>query len=155
MGTTARLVVTDGDEAVLDRAQARIDELESRWSRFRPDSELSRLNAAAGRTALVSRETYDLVQRAIDAWFLTEGRFDPTVLPALVANGYDRSFDRIAAPINASQARPRPAPGCAEIRLGVAVTSVTLPPGVQLDLGGIGKGYAADLVFQELMQRGA
>jgi thiamine biosynthesis lipoprotein len=177
MGTTARVVVTSGDERLLDRAQARIENFDARWSRFRASSEVSRLNQSAGRSVVVSHETFELIRRAVDAWFLTEGRFDPTVMPALVEERYDRSFDLLArpadaewdaeaeadddepdeapAPIDLSQAEFRGAPGCAEIRLGEAVPSVTLPDGVQIDLSGIGKGYAADLVWAELLSRGA
>jgi thiamine biosynthesis lipoprotein len=162
MGTTAHVLVTDDDERLLDRAAARIEDLENRWSRFRPTSELCRLNAAAGRPVLVSQETYEVVSRAVDAWFLTEGRYDPTILPALMDAGYDRSFEYLrapasthAAPIDLPAYQPRLAPGCAEIRMGHTVDTVMLPVGVELDLGGIGKGYAADLVANELVKAGA
>jgi thiamine biosynthesis lipoprotein len=172
MGTTARVVVTSGNERLLDRAQARIDNFQARWSRSRASSEVSRLNQSAGRSVVVSYETFELIRRAVDAWFLTEGRFDPTVMPALVEERHDRSFelleraadseadaqgeiDNPPAPIDLSRAEFRVAPGCAEIRLGEAVPSVTLPDGVHIDLGGIGKGYAADLVWAELLSRGA
>jgi len=95
MGTWAHVVIAGGGDRgqALDRARRRIDDLERRWSRFLPDSEVSRLNAGAGRPVLVSPETARLVARAVDAWRLTAGRFDPTVLPALVAAGYDRPAD--------------------------------------------------------------
>jgi thiamine biosynthesis lipoprotein len=161
MGTTAHVLVTANDERLLDRAVARIEDLENRWSRFRPTSELCRLNGTAGRPVLVSQDTYEVVSRAVDAWFLTEGRYDPTILPALIDAGYDRSFEQLpvhagtGAPIDLPAYQPRLAPGCAEIRLGHTVDTVTLPVGVELDLGGIGKGYAADLVANELVKAGA
>jgi thiamine biosynthesis lipoprotein len=165
MGTVARVIVVadhaeraDHDR-LLDQAEARIEQLESRWSRFRPDSELCRLNAAAGHAAVVSRETFELVTRAVDAWFLTSGRFDPTILPALVHAGYDRTFEDIEWTPDRHGidlvGGPRLTPGCAEIILGHGTHSVSLPVGVQLDLGGIGKGYAADLVAAELLAAGA
>jgi thiamine biosynthesis lipoprotein len=164
MGTQAHLIVVANDAgpsgaALLDQAEARIEDLEARWSRFRPTSELCRLNAAAGRPAMVSKETYDIVRRAVDAWYLTAGRFDPTVLAALEALGYDRTFTELAAGGTANDAgdfaRPTRTPGCGNIALADSVRAVTLPVGVALDLGGIGKGYGADLVATELRQHGA
>lgn len=155
MGTRGHVVVTGGDgdgEATLDAAQARIAELERRWSRFLPDSEVSRLNRSAGRPTVVSGDTAGLVARAVEAWRLTGGRFDPTVLPALVAAGYDRSFealDRMGGPAPATT--PSAVPGPSAIRIDEAAGLVHLPAGVAFDPGGIGKGYAADLVVAELL----
>ncbi len=155
MGTDAHVIAVGGSTQLLERARARIDDLEARWSRFLPDSELSRLNDAAGRPVIVACVTFELISRAVDGWRLTGGRFDPTVLPALVAAGYDRSFETVERDAPASAAPSTPAPGCAELSLDTIVRSVTLPPGVALDLGGIGKGFAADLVSAELLQDGA
>ena len=92
------------------RRRARIEELEARWSRFRPDSELCRLNAAAGRPCSSPPTRSHAVTAAVDAWRATDGRFDPTVLPALVALGYDRDFAdaRAATPTDPSRAAPAP-----------------------------------------------
>jgi thiamine biosynthesis lipoprotein len=91
---------------------------------------------------------------ALDAWRLTGGRFDPTVLGALEASGYDRSFAAIGHR-RVGPARPAPAPGPREVVLDTAGSTVTLPPGVGIDLGGVGKGAAADLVVAELLAAGA
>ncbi|HEV7888694.1 MAG TPA: FAD:protein FMN transferase [Acidimicrobiales bacterium] len=163
MGTTVHLIVVGGPAPLLDQAEARVEQLEARWSRFRPDSELCRLNAAAGRPAVVSDETFAVVQRAVEGWRHTEGRFDPTVFHAMVAAGYDRTFPDVAnAPRPAetgtktgTEVEHKPAPGCAGIDLAPSVNAVTLPPGVALDLGGIGKGYAADLIANHLIDGGA
>jgi thiamine biosynthesis lipoprotein len=155
MGTDVEVIVVDGPDGAAAGAEARVEGLEARWSRFRPDSELSRLNQAAGTPAVVSLPTFRLVQRAVEAWSLTDHRFDPTVLPALEAAGYDRTFDDVPSDGPDSPAPPGPAPGCAGIRLDPVVRAVTLPAGTRLDLGGIGKGYAADLVADELRQEGA
>src|SRR3954449_11188966 len=105
MGTEAQVVVVGGTPADVEAAQARVEDLERRWSRFRPDSELQRLNAGAGGPVRVSADTRVLVEAAIDAWRDTGGRFDPTVLDALEAGGYDRPFaPRVGAP-----RAPRPA----------------------------------------------
>ncbi len=133
-------------------AAAAIEVLEAKWSRFRPTSELCRLNDAAGAPVVVSPETFELLTRAVDAWRFTGGRYDPTILPALVAAGYDRSFDELAPDAAAPAGDPAPAPGCAGIVLDPIVHAVRLPVGVALDLGGIGKGYAADLVARDLLR---
>lgn len=140
----ARAAVRDAESLVAD--------LERRWSRFRDDSEVSRLNAA--RERVVSAETFDVVARACAAWQATGGRFDPTVERSVVALGYDRSFELVGGSVVATSPAV-PAPGCAGIALDTAASSVTLPRGVRLDLGGIGKGRAADLVAERLDTDGA
>jgi thiamine biosynthesis lipoprotein len=148
-------------DLVLGRAENEIARRERRWSRFLPDSELSRLNAATGgRPVLVSAETFAVIQLAVDAWRTTAGRFDPTVLDALVAAGYDRTFDDIKAAAGddlsgADTGPPPPVPGCAAIELDPGLGTVTLPVGVHLDLGGVGKGRAADLVAERMLADGA
>ncbi len=67
MGTTAHLVITDGNARLAERAGERLHEVEARWSRFRSDSELSRLNAWPGIPVVVSAETYALVERAVES----------------------------------------------------------------------------------------
>jgi FAD:protein FMN transferase len=154
MGTDVHLVVVDGDPEVLEHARARIEDLELRWSRFLPDTELDRLNhdAGTGTPTALSAITFDLVVSAIEAWRETDGLFDPTILPALVAAGYDRSFDRGPGP---SAAQPPSAPfTCDDIVVDRDALRVMLPEGCSLDLGGIGKGRAADLVAEELIDSG-
>jgi thiamine biosynthesis lipoprotein len=155
MGTDAHVVLTSAAEALLHTTRARLGALEARWSRFLPDSELSRLNQSPGELVLLSDVTYDLIELAVAAWRLTAGRFDPTVLDALCDLGYDRSFDDLATVVADPGTTSRPAAGCAAIELYPELRAVVLPPGVRLDLGGIGKGHAADLVCGELRERGA
>lgn len=104
----------------------------------------------------MTHETVRLVAHAVELWKRTGGLFDPTVLAALMAIGYDRSFNRI--PIysgNVALLAPRPAPGCKGIAIDHDALTVALPTGVALDLGGVGKGFAADLVVAGLVERGA
>lgn len=169
MGTDVSIVVVGEDAPDPGPIAADLlERLEARWSRFRPASELSRLNAAGGAWTVVSPETSELVARAIDAWRDTNGRFDPTVLPALVAAGYDRDFASVSSdgrdaadpagtgdPAGPAGTPPRPSPGCAGIERDATVGAIRLPPGVALDLGGIGKGRAADLVARALLDAGA
>ncbi|MFF3877314.1 FAD:protein FMN transferase [Streptomyces sp. NPDC001978] len=153
MGSTGHLVVAGGPETdLVQAARSRLEGLESLWSRFRADSELCRLNASPGRWVELSPPTVAVVRQAVRAWEATDGLFDPTVLPALEAAGYTGSFEDLPRE-QLSAPRLDRVPGCAGI--DVRDDRVRLPPGVRLELGGIGKGYAADLVAQELLAAGA
>src|SRR5436853_2395011 len=98
MGSDAHVVVVGpGARAGLDTAIARIAGLERRWSRFIPSSDVCELTRRSGTWVEVAAETVVLVERAREAWRRTAGAFDPTVLAAVVAAGYDRSFEQIPA----------------------------------------------------------
>jgi len=153
MGGEAHVIVVDGLPDLIDAAVERIADLEARWSRFRLDSEISMLNTMPGLPAVVSWETFELVEKAVYAWQETGGRFDPTVLGSLVAIGYDRSFDAIAA--GGSADHHGGAPGCHGIELDKDNLAITLPYGVTIDPGGIGKGLGADIVAREVLAAGA
>lgn len=147
MGTTVTVSLTGGDAADATAvARRRVEELEARWSRFRPGSEVDRLNRAQGRPVPVHPETLELLDTARTWWRVTDGRFDPTVADALVAAGYDRDRAQGHGPIGDG----RPAPGLDGLVLDEVAGTVRLPAGVHLDLGGIGKGRAADLLAAEL-----
>lgn len=155
MGTTAHLVVVGGHAGLIDTALARLHGLEAAWSRFRSDSELSRLNAAQGAAVVVSVDTALLVNALVAAWEFTGGRFDPGVHDDVVAAGYDRSWPILTASRRAHPAR-RPTPAsCLAERLDADHGLVQLPAGVRLDGGGLGKGLAADLVAADLITAGA
>jgi thiamine biosynthesis lipoprotein len=156
MGTTAHVVVCGGPADLAELAQRRIAELEARWSRFLPVSELSLLNAAPrGRPTVLSMDTYRLIDTAVRSWRETEGRYDPTVLAAMIEHGYARSFSTLPSDTSCRASLPRPTTGCAGIQLEPAIQSVVLPAGVGIDPGGIGKGLAADIVVEELLAHGA
>ncbi|HEY3763875.1 MAG TPA: FAD:protein FMN transferase [Gaiellales bacterium] len=151
MGTGAHLIVVGGRAGLADRAARRIARLERLWSRFLPNSEISRLNACAGRRVGVSPDTVELVERALDGWRMSGGAFDPTLLGAVIRAGYDRTFARI--PPAAMPGRSSAQTGCAGIETGP--DWVRLPAGTGVDPGGIGKGLAADIVADELIAAGA
>lgn len=121
-------------------------EVERTLSRFDPDSALSRLNRGAGALQVVPSMLYDAIAAALQAAEATGGAFDPTVLPAVEAAGYSRSFELGPA----RPAPPVPAGRWLEVRLVPALRAVLLPRGVGLDLGGIGKGLAVDGALQLL-----
>jgi len=150
MGSDAHVVVVGGRAGLVDDVRRRIVDLERRWSRFLVDSEVSALNSCAGAAVEVSAETRLLIARAVEAWRLTGGAFDPTVLGSLERAGYSRSFE--LGPLAVDTPR-RALVGCTDITIDA--TAVRLPPGTGFDAGGIGKGLAADLVVEETLAAGA
>lgn len=157
MGSTVHLLVgADDSGALADRALAEIERLERCWTRFRPDSELCRLNAARGTGKVrVSPTLWAGVSAAYDLWCETDGWFDPTVIDCLERTGYDRTFGEVSSDGPAPERGPQPTPGLAAVVLDASHRSVQLPPGVRIDLGGVGKGLAADLVADLLIDAGA
>lgn len=149
------VVTVDGPPGLLAIARDRIDGLERRWSRFLPDSEISTLNGSSDWID-VSTDTLVLVDRSVTAWELTGGRFDPSILPSLVAAGYrDSRSERpghTTLPVGATSGR---APGLGAIEIDRANRRIRFPAEVVFDPGGIGKGLAADLVAEELVAAGA
>jgi thiamine biosynthesis lipoprotein len=127
-------------EALLNEAVARVEALEARLSRFRPQSELMQLNAQAGQWTAVSDVLWEVVRLARHAARLTDGLFNPLVLPALLASGYDRTFEAVDHP---QTAPPRPAADWRDIGVRATPRAVRLPAGSAIDLGGIAKGWAA------------
>jgi thiamine biosynthesis lipoprotein len=149
MGSDAHVIVVGGHSRLAEEARLRIDSLERRWSRFRPQSEVNALTRYAGSFVPVSPETALLVARAVEAWRITAGAFDPTVLGDLIRAGYDRTFEELGT----SRSDSNLVIGCTDIEIDG--WNVRLPAGTGFDAGGIGKGLAADLVAVEIMAAGA
>ena len=154
MGSTAEVTVVGGRSRHLDLAERRLADLDRLWSRFRPTSDVSRLNLAEGFPVPVATETLCLVDHLVAAWRATAGAFDPTLLPALVAAGDVASRDdpeaRTTLPPSASWPGD---PG--GIETDHARGLARLPLGTAIDAGGLGKGLAADLTVIELLAAGA
>ncbi len=165
MGTSARVWVHGGPDDLAPRLEARVEELEAAWSRFRDDSDVSRMNASHAPTH-VGDDTVDLVRHALLASWETAGWFDPTLGLEVAAAGYDCDFARLP-PLHEGfvmtvDADTRTLTGvrpwrgrCATIDVNVAEATVTIPDGVAFDPGGIGKGRAADLVAHRALECGA
>ena len=154
MGSDAHVIVVGGPPGLAEAARHRIDALEQAWSRFVPGSEVSSLTRQAGHWVELSPDSLLLVHRALDAWKLTIGRFDPTVLTAVISAGYDRSFEELAAHPTAPSA-PAARRVISAAMIEVDGNRVRLPEGGGFDPGGIGKGLAADLVAAEALEAGA
>jgi thiamine biosynthesis lipoprotein len=153
MGATAEVTVVDGPRGLPEIARGRLLHLERRWSRFLAGSEISRLNRAAGEPLRVSAETRLLVRRALEGYRITAGRFDPTLLGAVLRAGYVDSFERLepgTAPVASAYCT-----GAHRIEIDDEAGTVRVPDGVGFDPGGIGKGLAADIVAEDLMRFGA
>jgi thiamine biosynthesis lipoprotein len=152
MGTRVEALLeappTSGTRRALARVREEFERLEGIFTRFRHDSELSRLNEAGSIEA--GPDLLEVVKLALAARERTGGRFDPTLHDALVAAGYDRTFDELD-----EHAAPRPAPDPRRSRhVTVSGRRIELGPGVRLDLGGIVKGYAADRCARQLAPLG-
>ena len=146
--TTVRVVTADADAAPdAGRAVAQmLGEVDQAASRFRPDSELSRLCAVAGSGPwAVSDMLWSLLTTATRAAAATDGLVDPTVACALNDLGYDRTIAEVTArsgsPFPVQVRRPI---GWQRIRLDERTRAVELPAGCHLDLGATAKAWAAD-----------
>ncbi len=146
MGTGCAVAATADSRDVfltrsaLDAAQREVAACERALSRFDASSDLSRLNRAGGSWVTVDTRLIGALAAALRARTETSGRFDPTILPALAAAGYDRSFEllteRPAMPLHGWQAG-------AHIDLDRGSGRARVERGAAVDLGGIGKGFAA------------
>lgn len=146
LGTTAVVVVTDDDR--LDDAVHAVEEeiaaVDVACSRFRADSELSAVNAASGRPVDVSTTFLDALDIAIAAATVTGGLVDPTVGRAMRLLGYDRDFSDVARSGPPLRVTVGAVPGWRLIRLDRDARRVSVPAGVELDLGATAKAWCAD-----------
>ena len=154
-GLTGTIATQHSEDAQF--AQSRlwhwIKRVDDACNRFRPDSEISRINAHPGRTYEVSDTLALCLDAAVRSAHLSEGLCDPTTLVALRAMGYDRDFDELAN--NIVQLSPsEPTPGIDAIDFDHDARLLTLDDGCELDLGASAKALVADLVARELRERG-
>ena len=156
MGTTVDVQVagTDLQQRLAEQAIADcfdwLAEVEHCLTRFSSTSELSALNASQGTWFGASDILYTAVEAALWGARSSDGLFDPTLLTDLETLGYDRDFALIRHREVAihEQRAGAPANGWTRIELDPDTRSIRLPEGVRLDLGGIAKGWAADVAMQ-------
>lgn len=151
-------LAAEGNPAELEHAFEKTRQFiaasERRFTRFSPDSELSQLNRSAGGWFKASPELLAVLLLARDHVELTQGLFDPSILPDLERIGYDRTMDRLRA--EGVFSLPAPAPRrrtpfeAVIIRPDEAL--ISLPTGLALDLGGIAKGWIAEQAAHLLAQ---
>ncbi len=147
LGCGLRVLTTD--PVAIDTARVAVDRVleavDVACSRFRTDSELTALNASAGRTVEVSPMLAQAIAAALCAARMTQGAVDPTVGTAVRLAGYDRDFTALPADGEPLRLVARPVPGWQAIAFEPRTRHVRLPDGVELDLGATGKALAADL----------
>lgn len=133
-------------------AVAWVNAFEAKYSRFRPDSLVSRINAAAGREWIaVDAEMEGLLKLCDTLHFMTQGVLDPTTLPLLRLWDYKAANPRIPSPQEIAAARALV--GWKKVQR--APGKIFLPePGMALDFGGFGKEYAVDIVAQIAVDHG-
>jgi len=158
MGTlvsiTAVASTNDTVQGAITAGFREIKRLEQLLSTWIPESELSHVNAAAGRRPIpVSRETMELVSRALDMARLTDGGFNIAVGPAVELWSI---MEHQRIPTDADLAPLKPLMDWTKIELDRTKQTIYLPQaGMRIDVGGIGKGYAADRAVEAMRQAGA
>lgn len=150
LGTTVELTLVTEARAHAEETfpvlWAQVEDFEARFSRFRSDSELTRFNQAAGDRVPVSNALRDLLRSARDYALLTEGLFNPFILPKLAQVGYAASMTRPSDTVPDYTSR-----NVVDAQmLDVEADWARIPPNTALDLGGIGKGYLADLLGRHM-----
>jgi FAD:protein FMN transferase len=161
LGTSVLVLSTRDDrlEAATTAVRQVLEDVDAAYSRFREDSELTHVNANAGRTIQISPLLATAIDAALRAARLTDGAVDPTIGRAIRVAGYDDDFSRISGvqptrPGERGREIPLRAwrvPGWQAIRLDRASRTAWLPQGVELDLGSTGKALAADLAATAAM----
>jgi thiamine biosynthesis lipoprotein len=145
VAATAAPADTRRARRALAAARDEVTACERALSRFLPGSDLARVNRAAGSWVEVGPRMAGATRAAIAARRLTDGRYDPTVLPALEATGYDRSFELLDG------RAPRPAAGWRPgAPLEAADRRVRVGGGARIDLGGIAKGWSAERALEAM-----
>jgi thiamine biosynthesis lipoprotein len=145
LGTTAVVVAAEPDatHAAVAAAQAEIAAVDAACSRFRADSDLSRVNRAAGSPVVVSAVFLDAVAMALRAARVSDGVVVPTIGRTLRLLGYDRDFTSmpVDGPLPVQVA---PAPPWQLVTIDRVRSTVRTAKGVELDLGATAKAWCAD-----------
>ena len=142
------LLDVDRRVASFDMVPVWFEAWEQALSRFRADSELSQLNRRSGQWVRVSATLWDVTHLALVAAHWTDGLFSPTILDALEAAGYDRTFAEIGVDDRSVVAQPDGQ--WRSIQRQSLKRSIYLPLQARLDLSGIVKGWAADRAAKKL-----
>lgn len=155
LGTGAQLLVVEPSvlRPAVDLLHRELERIDLLASRFRPDSELSRVNRAANGPVAVSADFLALVDTARWAAAATDGAVDPTIGPALVRLGYDRDFGELPAVRDGTLPALQPACGWREIVVDHDHATVSMPHHTVLDLGATAKALTADRAATTIAER--
>lgn len=149
----------DRDERAVKEGSRRLLDIHARLSRFLPDSELSTLNQDPRRQVPATHLMLCFARAVRSAGMLSDGLVDATCLQALLDAGYSRSLEPAEGPTLQKllgpdrrhvPATPDPAENWRAVTVDERTSTVSRPPGVLIDSGGIAKGLAADLVGADL-----
>ena len=157
MGTLVTITVVTSDKTIGNRAMQdgfdEIKRLEGLLSTWRADSELSRVNQEAGRQPVfVSQETADLVARSLEIVRLTHGAFNIALGPAIEAWSVT---DLQHIPDDDELHRLKPLVDWAHVQVNTNARTIYLASmNMRIDIGGIGKGYAADQAVRAMKRAG-
>lgn len=163
MNTIIRITVVSDKGTVftkerIEDAFSCFDNVIDHFSRFNKNSELSKLNRGELMGKPLSKDLFDLISRSLDASYLTNGIYDPTVIDILEAYGYDSqgSFKALKDPNIHEEIKEliKNRPSYSEIELDEKNRKVKLQKEQRLDLGSIAKGYAVDLAYDKLAKHG-
>ncbi|HEV2954092.1 MAG TPA: FAD:protein FMN transferase [Candidatus Dormibacteraeota bacterium] len=151
MGTVVTVLAP---AAAFEHALKLVETLFENWdlcfSRFKTESELSRLNRSAGVETAVSPLLFLAAAKAMTAAEISDGVFDPLLLDQMLRCGYDRTFTDIPTNGPALDAQAHPGGAWRGMRLDPARRTVRLPAGTGMDLGGLVKGMAVDAALTGL-----
>jgi thiamine biosynthesis lipoprotein ApbE len=156
MGVVNVVAVEEPAALALATATARevVRAIDSTCSRFQPDSEICRLNRSAGRGSIAVSDLLDeAIGAALDAAAATDGLVDPTIGALMERIGYTVTFRDMCLDGPAIDMEIRSAPGWATIKHDRGTHAVELPEGASLDLGAVGKAWAADRAAAAVAQR--
>ncbi len=152
MGTEVAVILPSADAARADDVRDLFAEWEAALSRFRPASDLSRLNARSGSPVATREPLTGVLRQALRAAAATSGIFDPTLGSDLSDVGYARTFSSLRGEIDVQPPRPRRATW-RDVRIGPLGVMI-IPRGLCVDLGGIAKGMAVDAALARLLELG-
>ncbi|MDH5607085.1 MAG: FAD:protein FMN transferase [Anaerolineae bacterium] len=148
----------DLDDAAADQVLDQVPGWFYRWekifSRFLPDSELSRVNRNAGSRTEVSMIFEEVLRQAVKAYQTSGGLVSPAMLPALMAAGYTESFDLLDGDQSSPSVDETAVFDPGDIEFDPADGKIFIPKGMQLDFGGIAKGWAAHQAMRQLSEYG-
>ncbi len=139
-----------GPEKALDEAEARIQELEQDFSVTRPDSSISRINAAAGVPVTVEEDTVKLLHAALAMGKESGGALDITLYPLLAEWGFTKEEKHVPPPQTIAALLDK----VDYAAVSVTDDTVQLPAGMMLDLGAAAKGYTGDAVMEIFRENG-
>lgn len=137
-------------QAALQEAEECIQQVEGLWSVTDEDSEIYQANHSGGQPVTVSEETAEIISFALEMAQRTGGALDPTIYPVLTAWGFTTDSKQVPSQQQIAQLLEQ----VGYDRIQLNGTELTVPDGMELDLGAVGKGYTADLVTEILRRHG-